>query len=206
MTRTVCIIQARLASTRLPAKVLLPLPTGRTVLEEVVWRCEQIEGVNQVVVALPYSAKNDILLRYCGGADAHKSCAPEQDLLWRYSDVSRAASADLILRVTSDCPLIDPDECTRILAVCDQGARYARLSAGGWSCEAFTSEALETAAKHADDAYDREHVGPWMARNIEPRVMADGDGPPSLDTLDDYIRIWKIFEDQIAADPSLRAA
>lgn len=206
--KTVAIIQARLASTRLPAKVLLPLPTGRTVLEEVVYRCHQVEGVDLVVVATPRGDANKILLPHCGMASTWGSTPDENDVLGRYSDAARLYDADRILRVTSDCPLIDPAQCARVLA--DRGYRYSRLSAGGWSCEAFTAEALYLANQHAESAHDREHVGPWMAENVRPIGLllcpTNMTPPPSLDTLDDYIRIWKIFDDQIAADPSLRAA
>lgn len=210
MTRTVCIIQARLGSTRLPAKVLLPLPTGRAVLEEVVHRCNQINGVDEVVVAIPDTSESEILLPYCGGVRVVRG--PEHNVLLRYVEAARATEATRILRVTSDCPLINPVECERVLR--DKAEyvsnSYVKPTALGWSCEAFSADALFMAHQDATDPQDREHVGPWMRQNALPVTLMSAPGyeemPPSLDTLADYIAIVRIFEEQIEANPNLRAA
>jgi len=110
--------------------------------------------------------------------------------------------ADVIMRVTGDCPLIDPEICGKVLALMDDGVDYAsnvmpRGFPKGLDCECFTAEALERAHKTADDAYDREHVTPWMQRNLYC-VNLDGDGDPDenlcLDTLDDYLHLSERFQ------------
>lgn len=204
---TACIVQARLGSTRLPAKVLLPLPNGRTVLEEVLHRCKQIAGVDVVVCAIPDTPENHIVADHVDPRVAEIVRGPEHDVLARYVKASMWVAADRILRVTSDCPLLSADECARVLS--GKEARYAsnnciQPSALGWSCEAFTAEALYEAGNDATSAYDREHVGPWMSRNALPvNLMGRPFGvqlPPSLDTLEDYVNIWNLMSNGTHSD------
>ncbi len=101
----------------------------------------------------------------------------EHDVLGRYLGAARAVDADVILRVTSDCPLIDPRLCAAVIeARADTQADYAannmpRLFPHGLDCEAFTRAGLEQAASDATEAYDREHVTPWLRRkpDLQPR-------------------------------------
>ena len=241
MTTTV-IVQARLGSTRLPAKVLLPLPTGRTVLEEVLYRAKQIPGVDVVVAAIPDTAENDIveamalreLERLNADRDRHDLVAfgstrvhrtvrgPEHDVLARYVKAAEAVKADVIMRITADCPLIDPKVCGAVLALRDsQLADYAsnawpaRSYPHGLDCEVFTRALLELANAHCDCGHmidgrgtrhvenpDREHVTPWMQRQPDlRRAHLKGLDDRShlrwtLDTLEDYTRIWGVIEEQ----------
>src|ERR1041385_9116254 len=134
---TAVIVQARLGSTRLPAKVLLPLPTGRTVLEEVLFRCKQIPGVGVVVCAIPESetphrdpgmiAKEWAALKalFVNAPDMLAERAlqqadvvvrgPEHDVLARYVKAAETVKADIIMQITADCPLIDPQVCGQVL-------------------------------------------------------------------------------------------
>src|SRR5689334_21545465 len=114
MTKVVCIVQARLGSSRLPAKVLLPLPTGRTVLEEVLHRCKKIEGVDEVVLACPPSDEGI----FAGVVRFPKGCAhisfpfvDESDVLARYALAASETQADIVIRITADCPLLNPGLC-----------------------------------------------------------------------------------------------
>jgi spore coat polysaccharide biosynthesis protein SpsF len=209
-----CIIQARLGSTRLPAKVLLPLPTGRTVLEEVIHRCKQIEGVDFVLCAMPDTAENNPVVKYAiAGLSGHAkgwcfALGSEHDVLARVHKAVSLFDADVIMRITADCPLLNPEVCAEVLRLRERtGAGYAsnawpvRSYPHGWDCEVFTREVLEKAHREATDAYDREHVCPYMQRdesvkkaflkNIEDR----GDERLTLDTLADYTRIWNVLND-----------
>lgn len=235
MKKVACIIQARLGSTRLPAKVLLPLPTGRTVLEEVIYRCRQIEGVDVVVVAIPDTNENDILVPFIEKSrDAVADLArllhdeslldlkvtpvelfrgPEHDVLKRYAMAAEAVGATTIMRVTSDCPLLNVNQCRSLLLPVTIGpAAYAtnawpneRTAPGGWDCEVFSAEILQAADAEATLAYDREHVTPWMQKQRDGTrfltCRSTNDRHPTnvrwtLDTLEDYVRIWGVFEGQ----------
>lgn len=199
-----CIIQARLRSTRLPAKVLLPLPTGRTVLEEVIYRCKQIKGVDAVVVAIPDTPENDIIASVaCRTAVVR---GPEHDVLARYAKAASEVNADVIMRITSDCPLVDPEVSGQVLRLVG-GVGYAsncwpaREHPHGLDCEVFTRDLLSMANNEATDAYDREHVTPFIQRNcrVEGSALLKSMVDRShirwtLDTIEDYVTIWDEFQ------------
>jgi spore coat polysaccharide biosynthesis protein SpsF len=170
MTVTACIVQARVGSTRLPGKVLLDL-AGRPVLEHVLRRCALVPGVDALVCAVPAEDDSGPLAEIARALGWEIVAGPEHDVLARYAHAARAVDADVILRVTSDCPLVDAEVCGEVIAErAGAGAEYAanNLVVGyphGLDCEVFTRAALETAHRYASDAYDREHVGPWMRRH-----------------------------------------
>lgn len=164
MTRA-AIVQARYGSTRLPAKVLMDL-AGKPVLQHVLERCLEVPGIDAVVCAIPEAPLNDPvaeLARRCGVAVFR---GPEHDVLARYIGAARSVGADVVLRVTSDCPLIDPDVCGRVVAhLMETGADYAsnvapRSFPQGLDCEAFRAATLDEAAL-SPHAIDHEHVTPW---------------------------------------------
>jgi glutamate-1-semialdehyde 2,1-aminomutase/spore coat polysaccharide biosynthesis protein SpsF len=204
---TACIVQARLGSTRLPAKVLLPLPTGRTVIQEVIHRCHQIPGVDYIVVAIPDTPENVILARHIGMA-APYIAGPEHDVLARYVVAVRSVpNCDVVMRITADCPLIDPQVCGRVLAKFNEdGLGYCsntirRSWPKGLDCEVFSRAWLEMADKQATEPSDREHVCTIMHRF--PHVQQVTTVPDrshllwTLDTMEDYVRIWRLFEDRL---------
>ncbi len=170
MLKTAIIVQARLGSTRLPGKVLKPLGNG-TVLSEVLRRCAAVPGVDVVVCAIPENAEDDPLVPAVESAGATVVRGSSDDVLGRYARAADTVGADIVMRVTSDCPLIDPGLCGALLAVrAAAGTDYAanNLTVSfphGLDCEAFTADALHRAAKSATAAYDREHVTPWLRRD-----------------------------------------
>lgn len=204
--KTVAIIQSRLRSTRLPAKILLPLPSGRSVLEEVVFRCKEARKVHQACVAIPDTEECDLLLPFTGGACVVRG--PELDVLERYRRAAEVTGADIIVRVTSDCPLIPPDMIDRVI---DQrnihGLAYAcnnmpRTWPHGYDCEVFTRSALEWHAQESWDAASREHVTTALRRSVEGAMDVNVPCPQgdisdirwTLDDISDYIRICKVME------------
>ena len=214
MTRTVAIVQARMASTRLPGKVLMDL-SGSTVLAHVLERCRRIEGVDAVCCAIPENPDCDIVVAECERAGAAVMRGSESDVLGRYVAAARMHDADVILRVTSDCPLIDPDICASVLALRrERAADFATNNMPpswphGLDCEAFTRELLELTDAEAMAPEDREHVSPWMRRapNVN-RVNLDGPGGHFLDhrwTLD-YPEDLAFLDAVFAALPDAGAA
>ena len=180
--RTACIVQARAGSTRLPGKVLERLGDA-TVLEHVLRRCQAIETVDTVVCATVEGRDGDTVATLAEGVGAAVYRGSERDVLARYRGAAHAAEADLVLRVTSDCPLIDPDVCAAVLQLrADEDADYAANNMPpswphGLDCEAFTIEALDEAAATATSPEDHEHVTPWIRRNrAYRRVNLPGPG------------------------------
>lgn len=168
--RTAVIVQARYGSTRLPGKVLEKI-AGHTVLEHVLHRCTAIRGVNVVCCATPASSENEPVARAAAEFGAAVYRGDEHDVLDRYYRAAQQVEADIVMRVTSDCPLIDPDICSDVLHLREQqSADYAcnnmpRTGPHGLDCEAFTFAALQRAALEAKEPYSREHVTPWLRSN-----------------------------------------
>ncbi|WP_395017684.1 UDP-2,4-diacetamido-2,4,6-trideoxy-beta-L-altropyranose hydrolase [Dongia sp.] len=186
MTRTVAIIQARFGSTRLPGKVLKPLGSG-IVLDHAIQRCRAIPSVDEVVIATTDREEDGAIVAAAerAGAQVHRGSA--EDVLSRYAGAARQANADVVLRVTSDCPLIDLDICDRVIRLrAETGVDYAannmpRLYPHGLDCEVFTRAALERADAAATAAYDREHVTPWLRRTADvTRTSLIGPGWPAV--------------------------
>lgn len=168
-SKATVIVQARMGSSRLPGKVLNRL-AGRTVLDHVLARCLAIESADRVVCATTTSPADDAIVAEAERVGAAVYRGSETDVLGRYREAARAFDADVILRVTSDCPLIDPELCERVLLLrAERQVGFAdnntpRTFPHGLDCEAFTREVLELAADSATAPYDREHVTPWMRR------------------------------------------
>jgi len=167
---TACIVQARIGSTRLPGKVLAPLGNA-PVLHHVLRRCQLIAGVDEVVCATVEGKDGDKVAELARGLGITVFRGSETDVLARYCGAAHAVGADIIMRVTSDCPLIDPEICGDVLHLReDQNADYATNNMPpswphGLDCEAFTIAALDEAAETANEPADREHVTPWIRRN-----------------------------------------
>jgi spore coat polysaccharide biosynthesis protein SpsF len=170
--RIVAIIQARMGSTRLPGKVLMDLG-GKTALARVVGRLRGAARVHQVVVATTNSVADDAIVQECDRLDVSSFRGSENDVLDRYYRTARACAAETVVRITSDCPVIDPqlvDETIRIFH--EQRADYAsnafpRTYPRGLDAEVFTSDALERAWRDAHKPYEREHVTPYFYEHPE---------------------------------------
>ena len=202
------IVQQRLRNTRLPCKGRLMLPNGRSVTEEVLHRCRNIPSADMVILAVPEGEADDLWQHEAMNTGASFFRGPELDVLRRYRLAADHYGADVVLRVTSDCPLLNSMECERVLdKVLSGGYDFAANSGPdsfslGWSCEAFTIDLLREADDWASDSKDREHVGPWPRRNARRRAdiiipEAGSDLRPSLDTLADYLAVLRAFQHQM---------
>ena len=205
MAGTACIVQARMGSTRLPGKVMKPLG-GAPVLTHVLSRCAGIPGVDVVVCATVEGPEGDPIERVARAAGAEVFRGSERDVLGRYHGAAHMVDADTVMRITSDCPLMDPQVSGEVLAALKaQGADYAcnsfqRTYPLGIDCECFTIRAMDEAAAAASDAFDREHVTPWIKRNeAYRRINLEGPGgiPATwrwiLDWPEDYAFLKALF-------------
>lgn len=162
-------IQARLGSTRFPRKIEA-LIHGKPMLQHVYDRACEIPGVD-VVWAL--MLVGETVCGYRGAA--WWGTQPEGDVLARYHAAAADAEADVIMRLTGDCPALNPAVCAIVLwtLLADSSLRYVSNSwhqehggyPSGLDCEVFTREALNEAARLASTPDDREHVTPWMQRH-----------------------------------------
>lgn len=201
--RVVAIIQARLGSERFPAKILADLH-GRPVLQHVIERAQRIEGVTEVVVAMPPGEDAHIGIVAVGLATGVPIIAPdvpETDVLARFAAVARARQADVIVRITADCPVLDWTVSSTVLQrFLATGAFTSNdVTVSGWpdgfDTEVFSRAMLEQAHDMAVDPYDREHVTPYLKRTEDCDIVMrpDTDGPSplkwSVDTDADLERI-----------------
>ena len=174
MPKTICIIQARRQSTRLPDKILQDLG-GKPVLQHVIERCQSIRGVDHTVVAVPTGSFEDPVEELATRCSAAIFRGDMNDVLSRYWGASQQFSASYVMRVTSDCPLLDPELCGHLLEKCQrEKADYGGLS--GWphgnECEVFTQALLDKAYKLASHSADREHVTLWMKKQKDIKTTS----------------------------------
>ncbi|MFC2144241.1 cytidylyltransferase domain-containing protein [Acidobacteriota bacterium] len=165
--RVVAIIQARMASTRLPGKVLMDIG-GRTMLERVILRTRLASLVDEVAVATTTAAGDDRLAAACVALDAPAMRGSEDDVLDRYRHAAALYGADAIVRITSDCPLIDPSLIDDVVAsFLAESPDYAsnivqRSYPRGLDTEVISRAALERAWREAAGAQHRAHVTPYV--------------------------------------------
>lgn len=158
---TAVIVQARMGSTRLPGKVMADL-AGKPVLEHVLRRCDRIPGIDVVVCAIPDTRDNDCLVPVIEACGARVVRGPELDVMARFLTVAKSVPADVLVRITADCPMLDPEICGEVIALLKrEHAQYAcnvipRSYPKGLDCEAFTSEPLERLERITRES--REHV------------------------------------------------
>lgn len=201
--RAVAIVQARMTSTRLPGKVMFTLGQ-RPVIHHVLSACRRIHGINDVVCAVPDSPESAPIIAEAEALGCGVTVGPEHDVLARYDKAAMESHANVIVRVTADCPMIDPVVCGLVLSPVLAGcADYCsnvnpRTYPKGLDCEAFTAALLYRAHKEAEDPYEREHVTPYMqTADRVRRFNLDGPGDTgnySLDTPEDYRRLLALFE------------
>jgi spore coat polysaccharide biosynthesis protein SpsF len=205
------VIQARMGSTRLPGKVLLDLG-GKTVLARVVDRLRRATLVNEIVVATTDSIADDAIIQECRRIDVAPFRGSESDVLDRYYQAALLTAAEGIVRITSDCPLIDPQIADdTIRSFLDLRPDYAsntldRTYPRGLDTEVMTRNALACAWLEAHLSYQRAHVTPYLYENpdrfdiLAVRGHVDySDHRWTLDTAQDLAFIRAVY-DQLGND------
>jgi spore coat polysaccharide biosynthesis protein SpsF len=161
------IIQARMGSTRLPGKVLKDL-AGETVLGRVVGRLRRCRLIGELMVATTDHPADDAIVAECRKCSVAVSRGDQDDVLDRYYRAAQLAKADVVVRITSDCPLIDPEITDRTInAFVEKRPDYAsnvlvRTYPRGLDTEVLSVDALARCWKVAAKPYEREHVTPYI--------------------------------------------
>jgi len=166
----VAIIQARMSSTRLFGKVLLPL-AGIPVLAHVVSRIRACQTISKVVVATSTDQTDDAIQAWCDQAEVPSFRGSLEDVLDRYYQAARLFQADGVVRITADCPAVDPTIVDEVVAgFLAGGYDYYGLMGefpDGLDCTVFAFPALERAWREAKLPSEREHVGPFLEKHPE---------------------------------------
>ncbi len=229
--RTIAIIQTRMGSKRLPGKVLKKIG-DRTMLARVIERARQASAVDAIVVATTTDRGDDAVLRECKRLGVASFRGSSEDVLDRYHAAATEHRAVEVVRITCDCPLLDPEVVDRVVGALREGrSDYAsntveRTFPLGLDAEAFTFQALRTAWKEAKKPYERAHVTPYLWQHPDlfriRQVKADGDFHThrwTVDTPEDlefiravYARLrdperftWRDVLGVVQADPALEA-
>ncbi|GEK91026.1 cytidylyltransferase domain-containing protein [Alkalibacterium kapii] len=202
------VIQARMGSTRLPGKVLRELK-GKSVLNHVIERVKQAEKVDQIIIATTTLSKDNVIESEAKKNDVSFFRGSESDVLSRFYFAAVENKLDVIVRVTSDCPLIDSRLLDNMIdfylnnqysLVSNAGTEpETRNFPRGLDIEIFAFSLLESAFKNAQEMYQREHVTPYIYENTEDvhyyKANHDLSGYRwTLDTEEDLQLITEIYE------------
>lgn len=201
-----------MTSTRLPGKVLLTAG-GKSMLAHHLDRLTR-SGF-PVIVATTTNDSDDAIIDEAIAHGAQVYRGSENDVLSRFAEAASDAALDVVVRVTSDCPLIDPELIVRgvdqYLALNDMGAHVSnvleRTYPRGFDFEVFSTTALREAHERATDPADREHVTPYLYRNRSGRatihaIRRESDASEfrvTLDTEDDFALLSRLIDEHDAA-------
>jgi spore coat polysaccharide biosynthesis protein SpsF len=161
--RVVATVEARMSSSRLPGKVLLPA-LDRPMLHHLVKRLKAAPSIDDIVLATTEAPADDVLERFARDERIRCFRGSEDDVMQRVIGAATSADADVIVEITGDCPIIDPQivgQCLRVFAV--NAAAYVsnvvvRTHPDGMDVQVFALETLKESAALTTDPLDREHV------------------------------------------------
>ena len=168
----VCIIQARIGSTRLPGKVLKNI-CGKTVLQHDIDRLRRVKNIDEIVIATTILEKDEAITKEADRLGLKYFRGSEEDVLSRYYYAAKENNADVVVRVTSDCPLIDSEVTEKIIQYyIENNDKYDYVSntidrtyPRGLDTEVFSFSSLQKAFNEASSMRDREHVTPYIWDN-----------------------------------------
>ena len=204
------IVQARMGSTRLPGKVLMNL-AGRPVLWHIVTRLKHAALLDRICVATTLGREDDAVEEACRQWGVPVCRGPRDDVLSRYYACAKQIGMqpgrkDFVVRITADCPFVDPAIVDHLAGLMARG-QYDYASnvdppsfPDGLDVEIFSFDALETAAREASLPSDREHVTPFIRKNIAflkynyARTPDTSGLRLTLDTAEDFRMISMVYD------------
>lgn len=213
--KTVAIIQARMGSSRLPGKSLLPLH-GKPVLAHALVRLKCCRMIDHIIVATTTEERDRVLLDLARKEGVEGFAGSESDVLDRYYQAARPHTPDHVVRCTGDCPILDPQVTDHVVRMhLEERNDYTsntirRTYPRGYDTEVMTFASLERAAREARADYEREHVTPYIWEH--PALFKLGHvlaGPEhtqpdlrvTVDTQEDFDLIHAIFDELYPQDP-----
>ena len=210
--KILAIIQARMGSSRLPNKVLLPL-AGKKVIEHVVERVGISKYIDEVIVATSIEPNNLPLIKHCAEKNIRIFIGSENDVLDRYYQLAKLINPENIIRITADCPVIDPDIIDQTIEhFLKSGADYSnnKQTADGLGCEIFSFLVLKNAWKNANLHSEREHVTPYIRKHnncsyymYEPNIS---EKRWTIDEQADWELIKHIYDELYPSCPQFKTA
>lgn len=209
-------VQARMGSTRLPGKVMKRV-LNKPLLEFLIERLKQIKSAPPIVVLTTQDPKDDVIVSYCKDHTIPFFRGPEEDVLTRYWLAAKERHPQYIMRVTADCPLIDPSILDEMITeYMTKKPDYLsnsikRSFPRGLDAEIFSYEALEKANSEGKDPYEREHVTPYIYNHSEQfKILNFESSIPlehhrwTVDTPEDFELVRLILENLYPKNPQFK--
>lgn len=203
--RIVAIVQARMGSTRFPNKVMRPI-VGVPMIQLLLERLSRARRVDQIVLATSLDARNQPLIEHAQKLGYVAYAGSENDVLDRYYQAAAQQTPDVVVRITGDCPLIDPELVDAVIENFQQGgADYVSNTLhptypDGLDVEVFSFTSLDRAWRETQRPYDREHVTPYIKQSerFQVRNIANAEDYSgerwTVDEPEDFDVVEKIFE------------
>jgi len=213
--KTVIIIQARMTSTRLPGKVLKQV-MGKPLLEYQIERLRRVQLADEMVVATTTNGTDQPIIDLCARLNIPYFRGSEDDVLARFYEAAVKHEADVIVRITSDCPVIDPKVIDKVIQFYnDHYPDYDYVSntlirsfPRGMDTEVFSAKVLAEAFFKAKAFNEREHVTPFIYKNPEKYrlgnvsyVLNENRHRWTVDTIEDFELVNKIIEHLYPQNP-----
>jgi len=203
---TIIIVQARMTSTRLPGKVLLPI-NSRPMLAYQLERLRRVQRADRTVVATTTNVADDPVVSVAEACGVACTRGPELDVLARFAQAADEAKASVIVRITADCPLIDPAIVDAAIDMFKSRRDYDYVSNElersypvGLSVEVLSAAALDAANAEAAEVAEREHVTPFIYWRPERFRLGSLTMQPDLshhrwtvDTAEDFELVTRIL-------------
>ena len=168
--KTIVIIQARMGSTRLPEKILKPIGNS-DVLSYVTSRCQQINGVEEIIVATSTLTQDDPFGAWCKKQNIVCFRGSEEDVLSRYVNCAKIHEPDYVIRVTSDCPFVDYEMASEMVTLMEKERKDIILLDGklprGLAVELLSYSSLLKIDELGQEPRHREHVTYYAYENKE---------------------------------------
>ncbi len=214
--KTVIISQARTGSTRLPGKVIKDV-LGKPLLAFHIERLQKVRNVDEIVIATTTKPEDDVIIALAKKLEVSYYRGSEDDVLSRYYEAAREQKADVVVRVTSDCPLIDPITTSQVIdkfVMAPQTYDYVsntlkRTYPRGLDTEAFSMGVLEDIYRKAHEPADREHVTRYILTRPDEYRLGSVENEIDLshyrwtvDEEDDFKLIKLILEKLYPQNPS----
>lgn len=210
-------VQARMGSTRLPGKVLKKV-LEKPLLDFLVERLLQSKEIDDVVILTSHLPTDDVIVAFCQERGIACFRGSEEDVLDRYYQAALQRKPDGIVRVTADCPLLDPEIVDQVIQVFRENDQIDYVSntlertfPRGLDVEVFSFRALQQAAQRANRSEEREHVTLYLYRHPEIFQLRNVAHTPSLgfhrwtvDTPEDFALIQLILEHLYSSNPQFR--
>ena len=208
------IIQARMGSTRLPGKILKQV-NGKPLLAYQLARVKKSKCIDKIVIATTTDKRDDLIVEFCEKYDMEYYRGSETDVLARYYETAEKFGGDIIVRLTSDCPLIDPNIIDKTIQYyIKHSSDYDYVSntikrtyPRGLDTEVFSVNALNKSYKEATLEKDREHVTAYMYSNSQTFSIGYishsqdfSEHRWTVDTIEDFLLIELILKNLYIAN------